>query len=100
MNLPEDLNDCHIRIELLATCRGMKCDDFHIPFVDVGFSRSKMHLHNFAEKLEWVLPSEPIKPIKKCQPQEDGKCLVFNCPWLEFLTGDNARNSGMLENMI
>jgi len=93
MSLPDDLSDFNIRIQLLAQCRGMKCDPYNIPFVDVGVQRSRGHIHKISQKLELVTPTAPVKNVSDCEPQENGLCNVFNCPWVEYLTGSEARTS-------
>ena len=87
MILPKNFVDFDIRIELFAECRGLTCDRFHIPFVDIRISRSQKRINNIGRKLDLLLPSQSVKAVEKCKPIKDGKCSVFNCPWLGLTKG-------------
>ena len=84
------VNFLNLRIQILAQCEGFECRKMHIPYVDIGISRSKKELTAVRSTLSLEPPSAAMAPVSDCVPQSDGNCNVFNCPWVHYHI--NAKN--------
>ena len=70
----------------MVRCKGMQCDEMHIPYVDTYLKKTSS-ITGITSERHFESPDDPMNLEENCIPQEyNGVCNVFNCPWVEFNT--------------